>query len=128
MDNASKALVMAGAILIAVMLISLGVLLFNQGQQTAQQAGHLMDSRAISTYNSTYQMFEGAKRSPSEARKLITDVNAHNKNSQEVYDYGSITLKETTSTSAISDQKKYTIELTDFHDNGAVKEITITEV
>ena len=129
MDNASKALVMAGAILIAVMLISLGVLLFNRGQQTAEQAGHLMDSKAIATYNSTYQMFEGVNRSPSEARTLITQVKAHNANSQESYDYGPITLDTSgkTATSQISNTKKYTIELTAFGGNGAVSTIKITE-
>ena len=33
MENASKALIIAGAILLAILLISLGIMIFNQAQQ-----------------------------------------------------------------------------------------------
>ena len=34
MENASKALIIAGAILLAILIISLGILIFNQAQDT----------------------------------------------------------------------------------------------
>jgi hypothetical protein len=132
MDNASKALVMAGAILIAVMLISLGVLLFNQGQNTAQQAGHLMDSTAIAAYNRQYTIYEGVNRTPSDAITLIGLVNANHANSQIVYDYGQIDLKSgsgyVNSTSSVDSQKLYTIKVEDYSSvNGAVILMSVVE-
>jgi hypothetical protein len=130
MDNASKALVMAGAILIAVMLISLGVLLFNQGQNTAQQAGHLMDSTAIAAYNRQYTIYEGNKRTAADAITLIGLVKANAKNSQIVYDYGQVSLDTDgkTETSDINQQKNYTITVTEYSSvNGAVTKVKVTE-
>ena len=37
MENASKALIIAGAILLAILLISLGIMIFNQAQDTDKQ-------------------------------------------------------------------------------------------
>ncbi len=38
MENASKALIIAGAILIAILLISLGIIMFNSSKGTTDQA------------------------------------------------------------------------------------------
>ena len=37
MENASKALIIAGAILLAILLISLGIMIFNQAQDTVNK-------------------------------------------------------------------------------------------
>ncbi len=39
MENASKALIMAGAILIAIMIISLGILVFSRMSSSAKKRG-----------------------------------------------------------------------------------------
>lgn len=39
MENASKALIIAGAILLAILLISLGIMIFNQAQDTVTNSG-----------------------------------------------------------------------------------------
>lgn len=38
MENASKALIIAGAILISILLISLGIIMFNSSKGTSEQA------------------------------------------------------------------------------------------
>lgn len=38
MENASKALIIAGAILISILLISLGIIMFNSSKGTSDQA------------------------------------------------------------------------------------------
>lgn len=38
MENASKALIIAGAILISILLISLGIIMFNSSKSTTDQA------------------------------------------------------------------------------------------
>ena len=99
MDNASKALVMAGAILIAVMLISLGVLLFNQGQQVAQNAGQGLNTMAIQSYNSKFNTYFGKNKSYAETKALISAVRTHNNNVEEVGAWGICKItKESSST------------------------------
>ena len=39
MENASKALIIAGAILLAILLISLGIMIYTQAQNTVQNSG-----------------------------------------------------------------------------------------
>ena len=51
MENASKALIMAGAILIAIMIISLGILVFSRMSSSAKSAAN-MDEQEISNFNS----------------------------------------------------------------------------
>lgn len=46
MENASKALLIAGAILIVIVLISIGVLLINRTRGTINSAGNVSDTMA----------------------------------------------------------------------------------
>ncbi len=57
MENASKALIIAGAILLAILLISLGIMIFNQAQDTVSGSG--MDQAAVSTFNNQLLKYEG---------------------------------------------------------------------
>lgn len=55
MENASKALIIAGAILISILLISLGIIMFNSSKGTTDQAANTagaMESGAQSGVNS----------------------------------------------------------------------------
>lgn len=49
MENASKALLIAGAVLIVIVLISIGVLLINRTRGTINSAGDVSDQMAQST-------------------------------------------------------------------------------
>lgn len=52
MENASKALLIAGAILLAILLISLGIMIFSQGQDTVNNSG--MSQAAITAFNNKF--------------------------------------------------------------------------
>ena len=54
MDNASKALVMAGAILIAVMLVSIGVLIYNSAVGTVNTGLEQMSGTEVELFNNSY--------------------------------------------------------------------------
>ena len=58
MENASKALIMAGAILIAILIISLGVYVFNNMSSTAKNSAN-MDKQEISNFNSKITPYLG---------------------------------------------------------------------
>ena len=60
MENASKALIIAGAILLAILLISLGIMIFNQAQDTVNNSG--MSQAQIQTFNNKFLKYEGSKK------------------------------------------------------------------
>ena len=90
MDNASKALVMAGAILISVMLISLGVYLFNIARDQATGTSQQLDVYKVTSYNERYTAYFGKNKSLSQVNSLVALVNAHNTNQTEVQQYGGV--------------------------------------
>lgn len=59
MENASKALIIAGAILVSILLVSLGIIMFNASKGTTDQAGDTADllknsaEQQVQTLNTT---------------------------------------------------------------------------
>ena len=51
MENASKALIIAGAILVSILIVSLGVLIFNNFSESAKDMAN-MDKEEIAAFNS----------------------------------------------------------------------------
>ena len=77
MENASKALIIAGAILISILLISLGIVIYNSAKDAAST--DQMDDFQVSAFNSKFTQYEG-KKSGSQVKSLIDDVLACNAN------------------------------------------------
>ena len=78
MDNASKALIMAGAILISLALVGLGVYIFSISSDLQDNAGQQMDVMAAQTTNKQLENYAGVKKRGSEVKSLITLVNTLN--------------------------------------------------
>lgn len=76
MENASKALIIAGAILLAILLISLGIMIFNQAQDTVNNSG--MSQAEITAYNNKLLKYEGDNQPGSVVKSLYNEVNASN--------------------------------------------------
>ena len=70
MENASKALIIAGAILISIMIVSLGVLIFNKMGNSAKEAAN-MDEQEIANFNSKLTPYIGQNISGSQVNALI---------------------------------------------------------
>lgn len=79
MDNASKALIMAGAILIAVALVSLGVYLYQSAAGKVNDGTRQVDASQMLMLNSEIEKFEGIIKG-SELKQLVRLINADNKN------------------------------------------------
>lgn len=134
MENASKALIIAGAILLSILLISLGIMIFNQAQTTVQDSG--MSQAEISTFNSKFSKYEGKSIKGSQVKALVQEVNTNNSQdeSQEhqiVLDGGTIVTTVTANgntykTSGISNTKTYTVEITEYATNGRISKIKIS--
>lgn len=75
MENASKALIIAGAILLAILLISLGILIFNQAQDTVNNSG--MSQAEITAFNNKFLKYEGTQKG-SVVKSMVNDVISSN--------------------------------------------------
>jgi len=73
MENASKALIIAGGVLIAITIVSIGVLLINRYRTTADSYISRLDMTEIQKYNSNINVFEG--RTDITAQEIVTLVN-----------------------------------------------------
>lgn len=79
MENASKALLIAGAILLAILLISLGIMIFNTASDTITSSG--MSDMQQTTFNQKFEKYQG-KQKGSAIRSLVQEVMANNNNDQ----------------------------------------------
>ena len=69
MENASKALIIAGAILLSIAIIGVGMYVFQNVQETIKD-GADMSADQIRTYNQEFTMYEG-RQSGSQVRSLL---------------------------------------------------------
>lgn len=147
MENASKALIIAGAILLAILLISLGIMIFNQAQDTVGNSG--MSKAEITSFNSQFNKYEGTKKRGSEVKSLINEVRASNASDESDGNGRAIALKlenagtdnkadvrddgkgKVTTVNVVTGNIKstatYTVKITGTDTSGYIKEITITK-
>ena len=75
MENASKALIIAGAILLSILLIGLGMFVYQNA--SGAMDGVNMDAEKIDAYNSKFVQYEGTK-SGTQVKALYNLVKSHN--------------------------------------------------
>jgi len=78
MENASKALIMAGAILISILLISLGIKVFNSTSGIADEVGNSSEIMSVSVFNSRFTKYFGSSVSATQVQAFIRTVIANN--------------------------------------------------
>ena len=76
MENASKALIIAGAILLSILLISLGIMVYNNAKGTAENTG--LDSEKIQTFNTKIIQYCGTSKSGTDMNSLMGQISASN--------------------------------------------------
>lgn len=75
MENASKALIIAGAILLSILIIGLGMYIYQQATGVLTDAN--MDKEKIGAYNNQFENYEGTQ-SGVQVRALLDSIRAHN--------------------------------------------------
>ena len=79
MENASKALIIAGAILLGILIVGLGMYIYQQA--VGAMEGINFDTQQIQSYNAKFEQYEG-RQSGTSAIQLCNDVRAHNSSNQ----------------------------------------------
>lgn len=137
MENATKALLIAAAVLVAVLIISLGIVVYNKAAEAVDNAGNLNEYQ-IQQFNEKFTKYEGDNKSGGDVNALLSTVFNHN-NAQED-ETTRITVKvdnatridgtqlSTKTPQKVSTGKRYNIECTINKNSKLVSEITVTTV
>ncbi|MEE1389172.1 MAG: hypothetical protein U0M00_01170 [Clostridia bacterium] len=84
MENASKALLIAGAILIVILLIAVGMMVYRGAQGSIQKAIGSMSSTEKDIHNSQFEPFVGTKVSGSNVKSLLSKMITNNSDDNNV--------------------------------------------
>ncbi len=135
MENASKALIIAGAILLAILIISLGIMIYQQASGVVNN--NSMTEVDVSTFNSKFEQYLGANVRGAQVNALINTVNTNNMSQDDtskkvkiIDTNGCNKTKTTVSTDYAKGYKTgstYSVTVTKNTKGGLVSEITITE-
>lgn len=143
MENASKALIIAGAILLSILIIGLGMFIYTQASEAMQGTG--LTSEQITAYNSKFTSYQGTRNGAS-VRSLCEVVRNHNNvNTDDASEqigllYGSAGIAKEESSidtavtndqitavkTAIKNGKTYTVDFT-YAKSGKIISITVTD-
>ena len=121
MENASKALIIAGAILISILIIALGVFIYNNAANTVKTAD--MTEYEIQAFNDKFLKYEGTQTGSS-VKALIDTISANNSNSSNP----KVTIDDSSTVKSKSDVvtgKTYTVTTDTNNGNGYIKKIKI---
>ncbi len=137
MENATKALMIAGAVLIAILIISVGMMIFSQGDSVIKGSQGKIDQVAVQAFNSAYDSYEGDQKG-SALKQLISTVISSNATYEGTQDDKVISVKVGTSEAAKDSKglstaraslvagKAYTVSF-DYNTSGYINVINIVE-
>ena len=78
MENATKALLIAGSILIAILLIAMCMKVLNSNKDTIEQVEGTMQTTEVATFNSKFTVYVGTQKSKAQVMSLLNVVIANN--------------------------------------------------
>ena len=132
MENASKALIIAGAILLAILIISLGIMIYNQASGVVNN--NSMTEVEVTTFNQKFEQYLGDKVRGANVNSLINAVNTNNMSTDDASKQVKLKYGENDLTSTNGRYEKnmktgstYQVTVTDHTKGGLVSEITIKE-
>lgn len=131
MENASKALIIAGSVLIAILLISLGLLIFKSTQGATDQTQDLGKTLEVQQFNSQFLKYCGDSVKGSQVRTLCEVIIAHNANSDNKVSIN-INNSTTNDPDAISNHRANIITSKNYevkakYSNGLINEIEVKQ-
>ena len=118
MENASKALIIAGSILLAILIIGLGVFIYNNASNTIGGSANL-NQMEIAKHNGQFDQYINKSISGASAKSLLKAIEANNYNGEIPVEY------EGTSISNIKRAHTYTTEV--IYQNSFITKIVLTD-
>lgn len=139
MENASKALIIAGAILLSILIISLGIMIFRQASGAVDN--NAMDEVSASAFNQKFTQYEGKNVRGANVNALIETIVQNNlSNSSDASKQVTIEIKATnwesgtkpsdkatTIGAKASTGKSYKVEIGKDSKSGYVNKVTIND-
>jgi len=80
MENATKALLIAAAVLVAILIISLGLVVYNMASETIDSVN--FSGQEITAFNDKFEQYEGSNVRGSEVNAMLKTVLSSNMQSQ----------------------------------------------
>lgn len=137
MENASKALLIAGAILICILLIGIGMLVYQSAQGTVSEAISQMSSQEKDMFNQQFEQYSGSRVNGSNVRALLQRVRNNNNTNFDTPDKqvevvmgnenGTKTI-ESSHINSINTAATYNVQCDDSNKDGLIEKITINKV
>ena len=124
MENASKALIIAGAILISILLISVGILVMRSADGVVSQGASSMNKQEKDIFNAQFTNYAGEQRGTI-VKQLLNDIISSNATHEEQVAVSGLGTDPAALLSTVRTSSKYniTMSMTD----GIVSEINITQ-
>lgn len=132
MENATKALLIAAAVLVAILIISLGLVVYNMASEAMEGAD--LSAAEVEAFNDQFDKYNGQKRGSEVNAMLKTVVNSNLSENAKgsgriVQVTGSATVTtQTTTIPSVSTAQMYTVTVTHGGAGGLVNTIVITPV
>lgn len=92
MENASKALIIAGAILLSIAIIGIGMYVYNNAADA--MSGTDMTAEQVRTYNQTFTNYEGVQRGAN-VKTMCDTIANHNRTAADVTEQVEVHFGET---------------------------------
>lgn len=126
MENATKALLIAAAVLVVIILIAFGMRILNTSSGTQDQADATMNSSKAQAFNRSFESYKGTRVNGASVRSLITAVQQNNlADATHKIEFGGVSAQ-----GSVDDSKTYTVTFdyaTASEANaGYIKKVTIT--
>lgn len=120
MENASKALIIAGAILLSILIISLGIMIYNQAAGVVNN--NSMDELEITQFNEKFTQYCGSNVRGANVNALKHAIDTNNRVQED--EGKKVTI---VGADSISTGKVYTVKVTGRTNGGLINEITVAE-
>ena len=135
MENATKALLIAAAVLVAILIISLGLVIYNMASETIDGAGDLSEYQ-IQQFNEKFTKYVNTSASGSDVNAMIKTIFNHNQAQEDATtmvsydgvdgDIDADNFDGTTSPGKESTGSRYTVTITFDENSKLVDTITAT--
>ena len=128
MENASKALIIAGAILLAILIISLGIMIYKQASGVVNN--NAMTEVEVTSFNQKFEQYMGDKVRGANVNSLVNAVKTNNMatddESEQVTVTGDVQVDKTGKvTGSASTGKTYKVEATTYTTGGLIETISV---